>query len=367
VGVLDPLFNAVAWIIVQFHRLFSQVADPAGGMAWGFSIVCLVIVIRIALIPLFVKQIKSMRNMQIIQPRVKEIQQKHKNDRERQSQELMKLYRETGSNPFASCLPMLAQAPFFFALYTVLNRVAHQEGTGPLTDELARAASEATIFGAPIAATFTNAGDVANPTSVRIVTVIMILMMSLSQFITQRQMMVKNMAPDAMNNPFMQQQKMLMYVFPLIFAVFGINFPVGVLVYWLTTNFWTMGQQFYVIRNMPTPGSKAAEELEQRRARKSKTGKAGAKTGEGINDAKGGDEATDADSSADSSASARRQQPKRQPRSKRGGSQAKPAGPKPGAKSGAKPGAANQGRSTSGNGKPPAGNGKSAPSNPKKQ
>ena len=97
----------------------------------------------------------------------------------------------------------------------------------------------------------------------------MILLMSLSQFITQRQLMLKNLPADAAkNNPYLQQQKILLYVFPIMFAVFGVNFPVGVLLYWLVSNFWTMGQQFYVIRRNPTPGSVAYDALEKRRAAK---------------------------------------------------------------------------------------------------
>ena len=116
------------------------------------------------------------------------------------------------------------------------------------------------IFGAPLAAKFMDSSDKvealgATLTDVRVVTAVMIVLMSFSQFYTQRQLMTKNV-DTTVKTPFMQQQKMLMYVFPVMFAVFGVNFPVGVLVYWLTTNVWTMGQQMYVIRNNPTPGSK---------------------------------------------------------------------------------------------------------------
>jgi YidC/Oxa1 family membrane protein insertase len=307
--------------------LFSLVFDPASGAAWGLSIVCLVVVIRIALIPLFVKQIKSMRNMQALQPQIKEIQQKYKNDRERQSQELMKLYKETGTNPLSSCLPIIAQAPFFFALYHVLNRVAHDKPTGALTQDLVEQASQATIFGAPISATFTQANGNLN---VQIVTVVMIVLMSLSQFITQRQLMLKNMSPEAMDNPFMKQQKMLMYVFPIMFAVFGINFPVGVLVYWLTTNVWTMGQQLYVIRRMPTPGSVAHKELEKRRSDKGGGGGFLRRKAQPASDAPGaGGIVAQSKGASGSGASpetpappapVQRQQPKRQSRSKRSGS-----------------------------------------------
>ncbi|MEU3553621.1 membrane protein insertase YidC [Streptomyces fragilis] len=262
----------VSWIIVQFHSLYGAVFGESSGWAWGLSIVSLVILIRIALIPLFVKQIKATRAMQTLQPEMKKIQERYKNDKQRQSEEMMKLYKESGTNPLSSCLPILAQSPFFFALYHVLNSIAQGKEIGVLNQGLVDSAREAHIFGAPLAAKFTDtASDLAplsaNVTDVRIVTVIMIVLMSLSQFFTQRQLMTKNV-DTSVKTPFMQQQKMLMYVFPVIFAVFGINFPVGVLVYWLTTNVWTMGQQMYVIHNNPTPGSTAQASYLERLAKK---------------------------------------------------------------------------------------------------
>ncbi|MFF6996017.1 membrane protein insertase YidC [Streptomyces sp. NPDC008313] len=251
----------VSWVIVQFHSVYGKIFGADTGWAWGLSIVSLVILIRICLIPLFVKQIKATRAMQTLQPEMKKIQERYKNDKQRQSEEMMKLYKETGTNPLSSCLPILAQSPFFFALYHVLNGIATGKTIGVIDDQLLASARKAHIFGAPLAAKFTDGADKvaslgATLTDVRVVTAIMIVMMSASQFFTQRQLMTKNV-DTTVKTPFMQQQKMLMYVFPVMFAVFGINFPVGVLVYWLTTNVWTMGQQMYVIRNNPTPGSKA--------------------------------------------------------------------------------------------------------------
>ncbi|UUU32618.1 membrane protein insertase YidC [Streptomyces sp. CA-210063] len=251
----------VSWVIVQFHTVYGALFGADTGWAWGLSIVSLVILIRICLIPLFVKQIKATRAMQTLQPEMKKIQERYKNDKQRQSEEMMKLYKETGTNPLSSCLPILAQSPFFFALYHVLNSIANNDTVGVINESLLQSAQKAHIFGAPLAAKFTDSSaDVAaldaSLTTVRIVTAIMIVLMSASQFYTQRQLMTKNV-DTTVKTPFMQQQKMLMYIFPIMFAVFGINFPVGVLVYWLTTNVWTMGQQMYVIHNNPTPGSKA--------------------------------------------------------------------------------------------------------------
>ncbi|MGW2400235.1 membrane protein insertase YidC [Kitasatospora sp. NPDC001664] len=258
-GFLSPLYTAVSWIIVQFHSLYSHVFDPDGGWAWGLAIVSMVIVIRICLIPLFVKQIKATRAMQAIQPKMKAIQERYKNDKQRQSEEMMKLYKEAGTNPFSSCLPILVQAPFFTALYGVLASVADGKTIGVINSTLLVSAQKAHILGAPLSATFLKSDEA----SVKVVTAGMIILMSLSQFITQRQLMTKNM-DLTVKTPFMQQQKMLMYVFPIMFAVMGINFPVGVLLYWLTTNVWSMGQQLIVIRNNPTPGSQAFAERQER-------------------------------------------------------------------------------------------------------
>ncbi len=265
--VLAPLYWLVSGIVIVLHKGLTGPLgmDTNGGWAWGLSIVGLVIIIRILLIPLFVKQIRSTRNMQALQPKMREIQQKYKDDRERQSQELMKLYRETGTNPFSSCLPILAQAPIFLALFRVLDGIANSKPRGLMTEALVESARHAKVFGAEISASFINSDSL----TVKIVTISMVVVMSASQFITQRQLMLKNLPTDAAaNNPFLQQQKILLYVFPLMFAVSGFFFPVGVLLYWLVSNFWTIGQQMYVIRRSPTPGSVAHQQLEARKAAK---------------------------------------------------------------------------------------------------
>ncbi len=256
--ILTPLYYAVSAILLAWHWLFSLVLDPNGGAAWVLSIIGLTLVVRAALIPLFVKQIKSSRNMQLIQPKVKELQKKYGHDRERLAQETMNLYKETGTNPFAACLPLLVQSPIFIALFRLLDQ-AQKNGTanGFMTPEQAYSLGHAKLFGTiPISATFIhNQGLV----SVQIVAAILVLAMTATTFTTQRQLMSKNMPADAMSGPYAQQQKMLLYVLPVAFAAGGVAFPIGVLVYWTTTNLWTMGQQFYVIRRNPAPGTPAFE------------------------------------------------------------------------------------------------------------
>jgi YidC/Oxa1 family membrane protein insertase len=272
--ILNPLYNLVSGIIVLFHNLLSPLFGKDSGVTWSLSIMGLVVIIRIVLIPLFVKQIKSQRALTALQPHMKEIQKKYKDDRQKQSEEMMKLYKEHKTNPLASCFPILAQAPIFFALFTVLNGIAAKTDAGVsapiargfLKGEYLASAAQAEFFGAKISQTFLGSDDI----KVKLVTVLLIFIMSATTFTTQRQLMTKGMPKmDSSNNMMLQQQKIMLYLFPLIFAISGVNFPVGVLIYWSTTNFWTWGQQYYVIKRNPTPGSPAFEELERKKAKKS--------------------------------------------------------------------------------------------------
>ena len=267
-SILKPLYIAVTWVIVKIHDLLSPIFGSSSGVTWSLSIIGLVIIIRIILIPLFVKQIKSQRALTALQPHMKEIQKKYKDDRQKQSEEMMKLYKEHKTNPLASCFPILAQAPIFFALFTVLNGIGKNPPVshGVFTQEDVVNAAQAKFFGAPISETFLSS-DIS---TVKIVTIILIAFMSLTTFTTQRQLMTKGMPKmDSSNNMMLQQQKIMLYAFPVIFAITGVNFPIGVLIYWSTTNLWTWGQQFYVIKRNPTPGSPAYEELRKKRNKKS--------------------------------------------------------------------------------------------------
>ncbi|MBP3035672.1 membrane protein insertase YidC [Arthrobacter sp. zg-ZUI100] len=275
--ILFPFKWVVSWIMWIFHEGFVFLGmDAASGWTWTLSIIGLVIVIRAALIPVFVKQIKAQRGMQSLQPDLKKLQQKYKGktdqlSRQAMTQEQMALYKKHGTNPFAACLPMLIQMPFFFALFQVLSGVAKasDEGIhiGALSADAIAQFDAATIFGAPLSASLLHGGG-GNQVAVVILSIIMIIAMTASQFITQKQIMSKNMSEEALASPFMRQQKMMLYILPLVFGIGGINFPIGVLIYWTTTNLWTMGQQFFVIRRMPTPGSPAAKALAERRAKK---------------------------------------------------------------------------------------------------
>jgi YidC/Oxa1 family membrane protein insertase len=217
-----------------------------------------------------------------------------------------------------------------------------QSGIGALDRSLAEQMDSAKLFAAPLSETFVHATNV----STRVLTVVMIVLMSATTFTTQRQLMMKNMPAAALDNPFAQQQKVLLYVLPLVFAVSGVNFPIGVLIYWLTTNVWTMGQQFYVIRRMPAPGSPAGKALQDRRARRGHTGGLAGFSGlfgRGADPESLPLTSSNGTASSDSSAAAaaasvvgQRQQPKRQTKSRRSGARG-PVSSSGGPESGAGP------------------------------
>jgi YidC/Oxa1 family membrane protein insertase len=276
--IMAPFKWLVSVIMVGFHDGLSFIGLPAAnGWTWTLSIIGLVLVIRAALIPVFVKQIKAQRGMQLLQPDLKKMQDKYKGktdqlSRQAMAQEQMALYKKHGTNPFSACLPMLIQMPFFFALFQVLSGIstakAGGQGIGAMSVEQVKQFDESSIFGAPLSASLLHGSTAGGEVAVWILSIVMILAMTASQFITQKQIMAKNMSEEAMASPFMRQQKMMLYILPVVFGVGGINFPIGVLIYWTTTNLWTMAQQFYVIRRMPTPGSPAAKALAERRAAK---------------------------------------------------------------------------------------------------
>ena len=271
--LLWPIKWLVELVLVSFHSLFTAMGlQSTSGISWVLAVVGLVLVVRAALIPVFVKQIKSQRNMMLVQPELKKLQDKYKGktdreSRERMAREQMDLYKRTGSNPLSSCLPLLLQMPIFTGLFFVLNDAGNNKsGVGLLTQEMAISFSQAEIFGAKLSDTFFGSDE----WNVKVLAGIMIVLMSASQFITQKQIMTKNQNPDVQNSQFMQTQKILLYVLPFVFLISGVSFPLGVMTYWLVSNFWTMGQQFVVIRNMPTPGSIAHKEREARLVKKGK-------------------------------------------------------------------------------------------------
>jgi YidC/Oxa1 family membrane protein insertase len=264
-AMMAPLYWAVSGIVVGFHTLFATFLDS--GWSWALAIVCLTIVIRTLLIPLFVRQIRSSRNMQLLGPRQKELQEKYGHDRERLGQETMKLYKEEGVNPMASCLPLFLQMPIFIALYQVLWSATQAHPIGVMTIEQARSLQSASIFGAKLSGIFWPM-ESFGPTQV--LTAILIVGMTAVLFVTQLQLMRKNMPPEAMTGQMAQQQKMMLYIFPVMYLFMGVSIPVGVLLYWLVSNLWTMGQQYILIHNNPAPNTPAYIDWEERMRAKGK-------------------------------------------------------------------------------------------------
>ncbi|MCU1546659.1 MAG: rane protein insertase YidC [Homoserinimonas sp.] len=186
------------------------------------------------------------------------------------SRETMDLYKKTGTNPLSSCLPLLIQMPIFFGLFSVLQHAQDQKtadpsGVGLLNADLSASFGDSSLWGAPLHLAISTAnGNV----TVIVIASIMVILMTASQFVTQLQIMSKNQTPEMQSSPMYKQQKMLLYLLPLVFLFSGFTFPLGVMFYWLVSNIWTMVQQFIVIRNMPTPGSEAALAREARLAKK---------------------------------------------------------------------------------------------------
>ena len=209
-AIMVPLYWAVSGLLVLFHYLWSPLFGRDSGVSWTLAIVCLTIFIRLLLVPLFVKQINSARSMQLIQPKMKAIQEKYGDDRERAGQEMMNLYREEGVNPAASCLPVLLQMPIFLALFRVLDGASRGIARGHFFTEnpgLMESLQHAKFFGAELAGRFLPMNDGFGGTQV--VALVLIIIMVATLFYTQLQLMRKNMPPESLTGPMAQQQKMM--------------------------------------------------------------------------------------------------------------------------------------------------------------
>lgn len=269
-AMMQPLYWAVSGTVVFFHWVFSPVFGADSGWSWALAIIFLTVAIRTLLIPLFVRQIHSARNMQLLAPKQKELQKKYGHDRERLGQETMKMYREEGVNPMASCLPLLIQMPIFLALFRVLDGASRDTARGywlRTNPDLVDSLQHSTIFGVSMADTFL---PIAPFGATQVFTGILVILMVSVLFITQLQLSRKNMPPEALTGTMAQQQRLMLYMMPLMFAVSGLLFPVGVLIYWLTSNVWTMCQQYILIHNNPAPNTPAYIEWEERMRAKGK-------------------------------------------------------------------------------------------------
>lgn len=263
-ALFHGLFSLIAQAIVKLHNVTGPLLGKDSGASWALAIVLLTILVRGLMYPLFVKQIKTQRAMTALQPKIKELQAKHKGDKETLNQEMMKLYKEHNANPFAGCLPVLLQMPIFISLFQVLKQLGPHLGkdhgySWPNKFGVGRATAEslgtAKIFGAPIGAGFKSPAKLleflhATPGPVKAVALVLILGMTVTTFITSKQMMGGAATDDAQAS----QQKILLYVMPLFLAVFGFQVAIGVLIYWTTTNLFSMVQQAVVVRHLGPAG-----------------------------------------------------------------------------------------------------------------
>jgi YidC/Oxa1 family membrane protein insertase len=263
------LLTLIAQAIVKLHNLTGPVFGEDSGISWALAIVLLTVCVRLLMYPLFVKQIKTQRAMTALQPKIKELQAKHKGDKETLNTEMMKLYKEHNANPFAGCLPVLLQMPIFIALFQVLKQLEPSlKGEAYIYPEkfgvsvaTAKSFMEAKLFGAPIGAGFKSSTKLleflgGTPGPVKVVAVTLIVAMAATTFATSRQMMGRNPNADASQAT---QQKVLLYMMPVLLGVFGFQVAIGVLIYWTTTNLFSMAQQTVVMKRLGPPEATLAE------------------------------------------------------------------------------------------------------------
>jgi YidC/Oxa1 family membrane protein insertase len=269
---LDWVYFAISWILLRWHDLWAAIGIPEGrflgtNWTWVLAIVFLVVTVRIILFPVFVKQIKSQRAMQALQPKVKELQNKHKGDKETLQKEMMELYKVEKANPLMGCLPMFLQIPVFLGLFHTLRRLNPGNTQTTLYGWTAQQFHEATtgsLFTAPLPSKFgSTAVELgalnANGPTVKIIAGILVLIMMATTYATSRQMILKTgWAEDPQQKMI---QRLMLYGIPLSLLVSGSLFPIGVIIYWVTNNLFTLSQQQWVLRKFPPPqmaGTKTA-------------------------------------------------------------------------------------------------------------
>jgi YidC/Oxa1 family membrane protein insertase len=256
VNPLNPLYYAVAWVITQIHSMFSLVLSPTSGLVWVLTIVLLVVLMRLILVPLFVKQMHATRKMAALAPQLQELKKKYKNDKQTLNQETMRLYKENGANPLSGCLPLLGQMPLFFALFTVLRAISTWKPGHPLpygmTHAVVISAQHADILGATISDKFLFPLP-GESLQARLVILGAVLVSVATTYLTVRQSTKRGMTPQMTpDNPMASSQKYMAYIVPL-FALSGLYWQFGLVLYWVTTNLWTLGQQYVLFRRYPMP------------------------------------------------------------------------------------------------------------------
>jgi YidC/Oxa1 family membrane protein insertase len=259
---LNVLYTAVAWVMTRIHAGLSLFLAPGSGAAWVLSIVILVVLMRLVLVPLFVKQMHATRKMSALAPQLQELRKKYKGDKQKLNEETMALYRRNGANPLAGCLPLVAQLPLFFALFNVLRGISDWNPSKPLPYGLTRSviesAQHASIFGATISDKVLFTGTMNVPLHSKIVILVAVAISVTTTFMTIRQSTKRGMTPQMTpDNPMAASQKYMQYFVPL-FALSGLYWQFGLVLYWVTTNVWTLGQQYVLFKRYPPPTPAAA-------------------------------------------------------------------------------------------------------------
>jgi YidC/Oxa1 family membrane protein insertase len=259
VAILNPIYDAVAWVLKQIYGFLSPLLGQTSGWTWALSIVILVVLMRLIMVPLFIKQMHTTRAMSALAPEMQALRKKYKNDKQTLQQETMKLYQQAGVNPLMGCLPVVLQLPMFFALFNVLRAIAgwkppHAPQYG-LTLQMVESARQAKILGVTIADKFLFTGTVYVPLHAKIVILLTVIVSMVTTYLTVRQSMKRGMMPAASpDNPMGQSQKYMMYIMPF-FALSGLYWQFGLVLYWVTTNLWTLGQQWVLFRRYPQPAT----------------------------------------------------------------------------------------------------------------
>jgi YidC/Oxa1 family membrane protein insertase len=262
VGILNPIYEAVAWVLKQIYNFLSPIFGTTSGWTWALSIVILVVLMRLIMVPLFVKQMHTTRAMSALAPQMQALRKKYKNDKQTLQQETMKLYQQAGVNPLMGCLPVVLQLPMFFALYSVLKAIAEWKPGQPtkygLPLPMVQSAQHAKILGATVADKFLFTKGLNVPLEAKAVILLAVLISMTTTFLTVRQSMKRGMMPAASpDNPMGQSQKYMMYIMPF-FALSGLYWPFGLVLYWVTTNCWTLLQQWVLFRRFPSPAAAGA-------------------------------------------------------------------------------------------------------------
>ena len=250
---LNALYEAVAWVFKQIYAVTSPIFGDSSGWTWALTIVLLVVLMRLIMVPLFIKQMHTTRRMTALAPQMTALRKKYKNDKQTLNTEMMKLYQEAGVNPLMGCLPVVAQLPVFFALFSVLRAIAEwQPGDPPkygLTTAMMESAQHAKILGVTIADKFLSS---STPLHAKIVILFAVVVSMITTYLTVRQSMKRGMMPTTPDSPMGNSQKYMAYIMPF-FALSGLYWPFGLVLYWVTTNLWTLGQQWVLFTKFPAP------------------------------------------------------------------------------------------------------------------